>query len=66
MFLVATSEGFVKKDKVGHQPGGTDLSSHSSPLEIPGGGEQKKKSKEMIHGTMISCIVHESERRGRC
>lgn len=44
MFLVATSEGFVKKDKVGHQPGGTDLSIHSSPLEIPGGGERKKKN----------------------
>lgn len=43
MFLVATSEGFVKKDQVGHQHGGTDLSSHSSPLEIPGGGEQKKQ-----------------------
>lgn len=44
MFLVATSEGFVKKDKVGHQHGGTDLRTHSSPLEIPGAGEQKKKN----------------------
>lgn len=62
MFLVATSEGFVKKDKVGHQHGGTDLSIHSSPLEIPGGGEpKKKKKKEMIHGAVTSCPVHESE-----
>lgn len=45
MFLVATSEGFVKKDQVGHQHGGTDLSIHSSPLEIPGAGEQQQQPK---------------------
>lgn len=43
--------GISKRDKVGYQHGGILLNIPDSPLEIPGGGEQKY---EVICGTMTS------------